>query len=214
MTMTTLAERPPAHLGRPTRDQAQALSARILDAAALLFAQNGYQATSIDAVAYAAGVTKRTLYSRFESKPLLLAQVLRMLVTRITPPPASGLGQLPLEARLHALGKHLLEHAITEGAGTWSRVISSELIHVPELRQYVSDSTDILHAHVRGVFAAAIAAGEWQLHDLDFAARAYVRLILAPVQDLVLLGEPLAPDVDRDRYVKHAVALFLRGCTA
>jgi AcrR family transcriptional regulator len=45
---------------------------RILDAAQELFLASGYGATSIEAIAEAAGVSVPTVYVRFETKPLLL----------------------------------------------------------------------------------------------------------------------------------------------
>lgn len=49
---------------------------RILDAAYVLFRQRGYSRVSMDEIAAAAKVTKRTLYYHFESKDQLLAAVL------------------------------------------------------------------------------------------------------------------------------------------
>jgi AcrR family transcriptional regulator len=49
---------------------------RILDAAYRLFRRRGYSRVSMDEIAAATGVTKRTLYYHFESKDQLLAHVL------------------------------------------------------------------------------------------------------------------------------------------
>ncbi len=45
---------------------------RIIDAAYLLFYKTGFMRSSIDAVAEAAGITKRTLYQHFDSKDALI----------------------------------------------------------------------------------------------------------------------------------------------
>jgi AcrR family transcriptional regulator len=49
---------------------------RILEAAYRAFRRHGFGRVSMDGIAAAAGVTKRTLYHHFESKDQLLAQVL------------------------------------------------------------------------------------------------------------------------------------------
>src|SRR3954453_22678597 len=49
---------------------------RILDASYLLFRRKGYTRVSMDEIAAAASVTKRTLYYHFKSKDTLLAEVL------------------------------------------------------------------------------------------------------------------------------------------
>jgi AcrR family transcriptional regulator len=51
--------------------------ARILDAASALFYDQGIHAVGVDAIARAAGVTKKTLYDRFGSKAELIAAYLR-----------------------------------------------------------------------------------------------------------------------------------------
>ena len=49
---------------------------RILDAAFALFYRHGFARVGVDAIAAAAGITKRTLYDHFRSKDELLAAVL------------------------------------------------------------------------------------------------------------------------------------------
>lgn len=49
---------------------------RIIDAAYTLFYQSGFMRTGVDAVADAAGITKRTLYQHFRSKDDLIAAVM------------------------------------------------------------------------------------------------------------------------------------------
>ena len=49
---------------------------QILDAAYKLFRQHGYSRVTMDGIAAAAKITKRTLYNHFESKDQLLAEVL------------------------------------------------------------------------------------------------------------------------------------------
>ena len=58
-----------AEAQKPTRD-------RILEAAGKLFHREGIRAVGVDAVAAAAGVTKRTLYYHFRSKDDLIAACL------------------------------------------------------------------------------------------------------------------------------------------
>jgi AcrR family transcriptional regulator len=51
---------------------------RIIDAAYALFYRNGFGRVSVDSIAAAAGVTKRTLYYHFKSKDQLLESVLEV----------------------------------------------------------------------------------------------------------------------------------------
>ena len=60
---------------RTQRERTEATTAALLDAARELFAQDGYAATSLDAVVARAGVTKGALYHHFEGKRDLFAAV-------------------------------------------------------------------------------------------------------------------------------------------
>lgn len=56
---------------------------RILDAATHAFLAEGYEATSIDAIATSAGISKKTFYARFASKAdLFEAFATRFIVFR------------------------------------------------------------------------------------------------------------------------------------
>jgi AcrR family transcriptional regulator len=75
---------------KPSRDrrarQAAATRARIVDAAGRLFAERGYAATTIDAVAAAADVAVETVYARFKNKRNLLAAYLDVSIVGDTEP--------------------------------------------------------------------------------------------------------------------------------
>ena len=61
---------------KPTRkEQAQATRARIADAARRLFAERGYQATTMSQIAKEAGVAVQTVHFVFHTKPDLLREV-------------------------------------------------------------------------------------------------------------------------------------------
>ena len=62
------------------REQAAATRARIVRAAAELFAAQGYTQTSIEQIAARAGVARPTVYTAFTGKPALLKQALDLLL--------------------------------------------------------------------------------------------------------------------------------------
>ena len=71
MTRTAVRER------RPSREEKKARTrARLLDAAADVFARRGFAAASLDEVAEEAGLTKGAVYSNFESKDDLIFALL------------------------------------------------------------------------------------------------------------------------------------------
>jgi AcrR family transcriptional regulator len=64
------------------QQQAQATRDRIAEAARRLFAEQGYGATSIEAIAAEAGVATRTVYSAFGAKREILSHICEMWLER------------------------------------------------------------------------------------------------------------------------------------
>lgn len=61
--------------GRPVGNGAAELTERIVEVASRRFVTGGYETTSMEAIASETGISKRTLYARFPSKPVLLQAV-------------------------------------------------------------------------------------------------------------------------------------------
>jgi AcrR family transcriptional regulator len=69
------------------REQAEQTRQRVLDAAAKLFEQRGYEGASIAAIAEEARVSQETIYARFRSKRALLGELVRRAVRGDDPAP-------------------------------------------------------------------------------------------------------------------------------
>src|SRR5918911_5687315 len=100
---------PRGHGGRPSRQESAQLSHRILDVATALFLSDGFGATSIEAVARRAGISKRTFYHRFTGKEMLFEAVVRRMIERWTPPFDEALLNAPnLASALRHAAEHML----------------------------------------------------------------------------------------------------------
>jgi AcrR family transcriptional regulator len=69
------------------REQAEQTRRRVLDAAATLFEQRGYEGASIAAIASEAGVSQETVYARFGNKRTVLGELVRRAVRGDDPLP-------------------------------------------------------------------------------------------------------------------------------
>lgn len=75
---------------RTQAERTEATTAALVDAARELFARDGYDATSLDAVATRASVTKGAVYHHFDNKRQLFEAVFRREVERIATPLATA----------------------------------------------------------------------------------------------------------------------------
>jgi AcrR family transcriptional regulator len=70
-------------------EQTEQTRARVLDAAASLFRDRGYDGASIAAIAEQAGVSEETVYARFRNKRTLLGELVRRAVRGDDPRPVT-----------------------------------------------------------------------------------------------------------------------------
>lgn len=183
----------------------------MLDAAAGLFLRDGFAATSIEAIATAAGVSKRTLYARFAGKEaVFLAVVQRLIGTWLTGFDAAVEAAPSLEAALLAAGQRMLAVALTPSALALHRLMVAEAGRFPELATALRDAgartgierlCRVLQMHCPDADPASLA----------FLAEQFQHLVLAGPQSRAIgLGKRLeAPALEA--WCRDSVALFLQG---
>jgi TetR/AcrR family transcriptional regulator, mexJK operon transcriptional repressor len=88
--------------GRPTADRIIEIDLAIREAAQAIFLDLGFEATNVDAIAAAAGVSKGTLYARYRSKEALFRCVVEDLLAKLSTRAGANDHLLPddLEMRL------------------------------------------------------------------------------------------------------------------
>jgi AcrR family transcriptional regulator len=136
---------------------------RILDAAGRLFYEEGIHATGVEAIAAAAGVTKKTIYDRFGSKDALIEAYLRARGERWRAFLLADLEQAPPEpverllATFDALGRWLSREKrrgcgfvnaraeLTERSHPGRRVAEAEKAWMLELLTNLSREAQVSH---------------------------------------------------------------------
>ena len=201
--------------GRPSQQEAAQLADRILDAATELFFARGYGATSIEAVAQRARISKRTFYHRFDDKATLFGAVLHRIIEGLRPPRAvpmvTGAGLAEVLRRLAGLIVHA---AVTPQALALHRLIVGESARFPKLAAAVTNegATREAIALIANILAREARAGTLALEDPDVAAEQFLYLVMsAPQRRALGLGKPMT-DAELDRWGSAAVDLFLNGC--
>lgn len=204
--------------GRPTRDEAARRDARLLETATRLFMEQGYEGTSMDSVADAAGVGKPTLYHRYRDKRELFEAVLTARINEWLLPLAeaaenqeSGADCGEPEEVLDRLSRAMLRHTLKPGAASLHRVIAAQKAQFPELAQFAYKQGWVRAVEaVASIFRAFAIRGGLEIPDEKLAAEFFLNLIMGPSSRAALYGVELDPDGLEQRRVA-AVRLFLRA---
>lgn len=173
--------------------------ALILDAGATLFATRGYEGTTLDDVAAAAGVTKPILYRHFNSKQslylALLAKHAEDMPGFVSEAPTTAGGEVDLHAVLDAW----FAYAHANGHG-WQMIFrdAGGDEEIAAFRREVRE-------RARGVVAGFVAASGAEIEPAELTAVA--ELIRAGLAGLVLWWAE-HPEVPREVVVAAAVRLL------
>ena len=198
--------------GRPTAQASLQLETTILDAATTAFLADGYAATSIETIAKTCHVAKRTIYTRWNGKPVLFRAVVDRMMTRWL----SGAGDWPvaedLETELNTAASRILMVALTPDAIALHRLLIAEGARFPELPHMMHQAgAGQGTARIKAILDGAVSRGTLPAADTAFAAEQFIHLVLAGPQRRALgLGQRL-DEAQLGIWQKSAVTLFLRG---
>jgi TetR/AcrR family transcriptional regulator, mexJK operon transcriptional repressor len=202
----------PARGGRPSRAQAQKLPGRILDAATHLFLSLGYGATSIEAVARRARISKRTFYHRFADKPALFDAVVHRIIERLRPPPGAPIiAGANLGAILEHLAGLILKAALSEPAIALHRLVVAESARFPKLATIATEQEASKEA-IRLIAGLLDREASVHVDDSMFAAQQFLHMVIALPQRRALgMGTPMGP-AELRAWPRAVAELFLYGC--
>lgn len=188
---------------------------RLCEAAARVFLRDGYAQASMDEVARAAGMSKRTLYQVFPSKAALFEETIAATLAPIALDTA--LEREPdLRRALTGILVAAAGHLLAERQIGIFRLVIGERHCSPELaeathRVLTSRGSSALERRLK----AEAAEGRLRLAHPDVAARMLYGMVLGSAQIRLLLGvrPPIEP-VEIESLAEEAVALFLDGAAA
>jgi TetR/AcrR family transcriptional repressor of mexJK operon len=124
--------------GRPTADERRARETEILTAALSVFLRSGYGASTVDELAVAAQVTKRTLYTYYGDKAGLFAAMVRQLAAAVSLDAAS-------HDTLETLAARIVSRVHSDDLVGLHRLVIAESTRFPELAQILHSSGDARH---------------------------------------------------------------------
>jgi AcrR family transcriptional regulator len=207
--------------GRPSKDMAGDVKARILDAAQRVFLKRGYQSASLDEIAETAPASKPTIYAHFPGKEALFEAVVARVVEGLTDFEAFAPKGRSVQDKLASLGIEVVERFIDETIGI-TRATIAEAERFPALSRQV-------HEHGRDRAAAAVshvlndathalsrgAKGPFGPKRSVSTAQIFMDLILLPMIMRALMGEGLKElRSELPTFVRERVSFFLAACEA
>jgi AcrR family transcriptional regulator len=186
---------------------------KVTRAARNLFLDQGFSATSMDAIAKAAGVSKATLYAYFPSKEALFAYLIMALCEGLEqhlPSPNLSDGLYPA---LQEFSRQYLRIFIEKKEVAFVRTIANESSRFPELGQLFYESGPLATTRRLAQFLdEAKAKGLLEFDDSMMTATQFLSLIRGESPLRTVLGMSDATQETIDREIESGLALFLKAC--
>ena len=202
---------PPNGPGRP-KDPAKRKA--ILEAAETLFLRNGYDGSSMDAIAAEAGVSKLTVYSHFTDKETLFAFAVKSKCEQQIPellfelPPG-----VPIETALLNIARGF--HRLINSAESIElhRVLITHGVHDPKISQTFYDAgPQRLTDGMEQLFKQATQDGQLLVSNPQVAADQFFCLVKGGCNFRLLIGCGALPsEEEQQAQVSAAVELFVRA---
>ncbi|WP_116366580.1 TetR/AcrR family transcriptional regulator [Parahaliea mediterranea] len=173
------------------------------------FQQQGFQETSMDRIAEAAQVSKRTVYNHFPSKESLFEAIREELVNRCGHLQLDAPNDEPLEEQLLVVGRKYAELMTSDDFIKLSRVVLSRFIQSPlQVGQAITGREPQLP--IEEWMRAAQREGLLPQFDVEQATTEFAGMITSTeFWPKLIQGECVPNDKARDAYLRSIVAMFL-----
>lgn len=209
--MSDKSFQPSSGPGRP-KDPAKRLA--ILEAAKRLFMQNGYDGSSMDAIAAEAGVSKLTVYSHFTDKETLFACAVESKCSEQLPPPFFELrADMAIDKALLAIGRGFNSLINSEESIAMMRLVITQAVqNTPMAELFYSAGPHRMLLAMEHLLEQANALGQLQVEHPQRAAEHFFSLIKGGCNFRRLIGCSEPPSGQTaDEHVQEVVRLFVRA---
>lgn len=198
--------------GRPTVEQARELTARILDVAAEQFLTRGYQDTTFERVAQAAGTSKGAIYARYPDKISLFLQVCKELIVRTYRRNVIDLDDdLPMRASLTKMATALVSAAAQPSSVKLHEMVTDAAPRHPGLAATQTAVWNSFVAQIEQYFRSRIDRRMMHLRDPATAAALFASMIFGTVHTALVHRSPLPTPEQLRQHIEMSVLVFLGG---
>lgn len=210
--MSEVNEAPKKRRGRPRNEKRHE---EIIAVAGDLFLSQGLRATTMESIARALGISKLTLYSRFESKDALFASVIKEKCAEYIPDTFfEDFHKYPIHESLYRIALGLMQLITSCDARSMERMLMAE----------ANDKTGLVMSfykagplRVKEMIAEHLALlhKEGKLHVPDAMLATHLFTALIKGSDICMrlcFGVPPQPtEKEKEAYCARAVAMFIEA---
>jgi TetR/AcrR family transcriptional regulator, mexJK operon transcriptional repressor len=211
--MDQLTTLPRSRAGRPTREQAEARHGELLDVALDHFLDNGYEAATIEAIAGAVGMTKRTVYGLYADKSALFHAAVHRAIERytITEERIAATDCGDLEQTLRNIARLRIDLVASTQGMKLQRIINTESYRFPEIfnEVYELGALPTIRFLAR-LLKRETEAGRLAIAEPAKAANVFMSMVVSGPVRIIVSGNVLAEE-EIDERIDFAVDLFLNG---
>lgn len=198
----------------PGRPKDMEKRAAILEAAKALFVKQGFEGTSMDAIANKAGVSKLTVYSHYRDKETLFAEAVRSKCETLMPDELFRADlKGPLRKQLLAIARAFFNLITSEDAIAIHRTIVANAASAPKLATLFWDAGPMkVQEGLESFLRAEVEAGKLDIADLHRAASQFFCLLKGECHARLEFGcgdPPTAKEIDE--HLDATVDFFLRA---
>ncbi|HSC85167.1 MAG TPA: TetR/AcrR family transcriptional regulator [Pseudomonas sp.] len=198
----------------PGRPKDLAKRQAILEAAKCLFMLNGYDGSSMDAIAAEAGVSKLTVYSHFTDKETLFACAVESKCEEQLPPLYFELrADTAIDTVLLAIGRGFNTLINSEESIAMMRLVMTQAAQSPQMSQLFYDAgPHRMLLAMEHLLEQANRIGQLRVKHPQRAAEHFFSLIKGGCHFRRLIGYSEAvTEQDADEHVQEVVQLFMRA---
>ena len=181
-----------------------------------MFLDRGYAQTTIDSIAAAVNMTKRTIYARYEDKAALFRAAVQYAIKRWIVPPQTlrTLECDTLEGTLMAVARMRIAHAGKPEGIRLGRVIAAESYRFPDIFMIAYEQgTMPVITFLADVLRKYQENGTIRVKRPQMAASAFLSLVVGGPARAIASGRNYDPEEMEERIV-FSVELFLNGIRA
>ncbi len=200
-------------VGRPTRAQQEQRHEELLNVALDIFLERGFEQTTMEEIATHVGMSKRTVYARYEDKGALFkAAVMRAVKDYTVPRDAlEAVATDELEATLVAIARLRIANLARPVATKLQRILSAQSYRFPELfNATFEEGAGPTIGFLSDLFMRHSAQGEINVTEPQRAAAAFLSLAVGGPARIIVSGNKLE-DTEIEKHIRFAVGLFLVG---